>query len=372
MKKKKIIVSVISELTTDQRVIRICTTLEQMGFEVFVIARALKGAMPLGEYKFKASRISCFFKKGILAYTEFNIKLFIKLLFSKTDFLLANDLDTLTPNFIISKIKNKTLFYDTHEYFTGVPELTQSPFKQKVWQKLEDLMLPRIKYLYTVNDSVKNKYKSIYPTTHFKIIRNIPPKIMIEPYPIPKHWEGKIILMMQGIGINPGRGGMELLLAFNQLPQNYQLVYIGGGLEWKDIKDKRDALGLTQRVDMLEKLPPEQLKKYTPLAHIGFTLDGFENENYLFNLPNKIFDYIHAGVPVIATPIPEVKKIVEQYQIGFCLKNTNPKEMATAIEQFIINSSYYNTCKQNTIKAAEVLCWQNEQEKLIEIYKPFL
>lgn len=343
-----------------------------MGFDVYVIARALKGALPLGNYSFKSSRISCYFKKGILGYAEFNMKLFLKLLFTKTDYFLANDLDTLTPNFIVSKIKNKTLFYDTHEYFTGVPELTQSPIKQKIWQKLEDWMLPKIKYLYTVNDSVKNKYESIYPTTHFNIVRNIPPKQKIEPHALPDHWKDKTILMMQGIGINPGRGGMELLLAFSHLSHNYQLVYIGGGLEWDDIKNKRDNLGLTARVDMLEKLPPEQLKKYTPLAHIGFTLDGFENENYLFNLPNKIFDYIHAGVPVIATPIPEVKKIIEQYQVGFCLENTHPKEMAKAIEQFIDNSSYYSTCKQNTIKAADALCWQNEQEKLIDIYKPFL
>ena len=369
---KKITISVISELTTDQRVIRISTTLQEMGFNVTVIARQTKNALALDQYSFKAKRIKCFFSKGILGYAEFNIKLFIRLLFIKTNYILANDLDTLTPNFIISKIRKKVLFYDSHEYFTGVPELTSSPIKQKIWKKLEDFMLPKIKNIYTVNDAVKNKYESIYPQLNLKIIRNIPPKLKLDPIPLPKAWENKVVLLMQGIGINPGRGGMELLLAFANLPQNYILVYIGGGLEWGAIDEKRKALGIQNRVEMYAKMTPSLLKRYTPLAHIGFTLDGSKDENYLFNLPNKLFDYIHAGVPIIATPIPEVKKIIEQYQVGICLNNTNPKEMAQAIEQFMANRSYYNTCKQNTFTAATELCWQKEQEKLIEIYKPYL
>ncbi len=369
---KKITVSVISELTTDQRVIRISTTLREMGFDVMVVARQLKGALPLGNYSFKSKRIVCFFRKGVLAYAEFNFKLFWYLLFTKTDYLLSNDLDTLSPNFIVSRLRNKFLFYDTHEYFTGVPEVTASPLKQKLWKTLEDLLLPKLKVAYTVNESVKNKYESIYPSMGLKIVRNISLKENIIPHAIPKEWEGKIVLLMQGIGMNPGRGGMELLLAFQHLPQSYRLIYIGWGLEWEAIDAKRKELGLEHRVEMHAKMPPEELKRFTPLAHIGFTLDGSKDENFLFNLPNKLFDYIHAGVPVISTSIPEVKKIVEQYQIGICLENLDSKATARAIEQFINNTDQYNTFKKNTLLAAKELCWQNEKNKLIDIYKPYL
>jgi len=369
---KRIIVSVISELTTDQRVIRISSTLQNMGFDVTVIARALSDSLPLGNYPFKSKRIKCRFKKGVMAYAEFNFKLFWVLLFAKTDYLLSNDLDTLSPNFLVSKLRNKFLFYDTHEYFTGVPELTSSPFKHKIWRKLEDILLPRLKVIYTVNDSVKKKYESIYPTLHLKIVRNIPPKESVIPVNKPREWQGKIILLIQGIGIHPGRGGMELLLAMPFLPEQYRLVYIGGGLEWDSIELKRKELQLEKRVEMRAKVAPEILKKYTPLADIGFTLDGLQDDNYLFNLPNKLFDYIHAGIPVIATPIPEVKKIVEQYKIGICIENLDPKEIAFAVEKLMGNKSQYDSYKNNTLKASNELCWQNEQKEIIEIYKSYL
>ena len=107
--KKIITVSVISELTTDQRVIRICTTLQEMGFEVTVIARRFGDSLPLGSYIFKARRLRCFFRKGFMQFAEFNIKLFFYLLFQKTDYLLANDLDTLFPNYLISNLRKKKI-----------------------------------------------------------------------------------------------------------------------------------------------------------------------------------------------------------------------------------------------------------------------
>ena len=157
MSSKTITVSVISDLTTDQRVIRICDTLQKMGFNVFVIARSFKNSLPLDKYSFKATRIQCYFRKGIMQYAEFNFKLFCKLMFCKTDYLLANDLDVLIPNYVLGKVRSKFLFYDTHEYFTGVPELKNSHVKRKVWKFFEDIIFPKLKVVYTVNNSVKNK-----------------------------------------------------------------------------------------------------------------------------------------------------------------------------------------------------------------------
>ena len=159
---KKITVSVISDLTTDQRVIRISSSLQQMGFSVTVIARSFSDSLPLDEYVFKAKRIHCIFRKGFLQYAEFNLKLFFSLLFTKTDYLLANDLDVLLPNYMISKLRRKKIFYDTHEYFTGVPELKNSPTKRKIWKWIEDRIFPKLPVVYTVNDSVKNTYEKEY------------------------------------------------------------------------------------------------------------------------------------------------------------------------------------------------------------------
>ena len=371
MAKKLITVSVISELTTDQRVIRICTTLQQMGFEVKVIAREFSNSLPLDSYPFKANRIRCYFRKGFLQYAEFNTKLFFRLFFSKTDYLLSNDLDTLVPNYIVSLLRRKKIFYDTHEYFTGVPELTEHPFKKRVWKFFENRIFPRLPVVYTVNESVRNKYQQEYGN-QIGVIRNVPVTSTIIPKEMPQQWKGKNILLMQGIGINPGRGGLELLETMKYLPNNYQLVYIGGGTQWDTIAEMRKVWQLEDRVEMISKLPPAELKRYTPLASLGFTLDGFESENYLFNLPNKIFDYIHAGVPVVATPIPEVKLIIEQYACGICLLSQATQDIARLIEELMNNPQQYQLFKKNTILAAKELCWENEQQKLIAIYQPWL
>ena len=371
MAAKRITVSVISDLTTDQRVIRISSTLQQMGFDVTVIARAFNNSLPLDNYPFKATRIQCWFSKGFLQYAEFNIKLFFRLLFIKTDYLLANDLDVLLPNYLVKKWRSKKIFYDTHEYFTGVPELKNAPLKRKIWKGLEDWIFPQLPVVYTVNDSVKMTYEQEYGNA-ISVIRNVPVTLPQQTIALPSHWEGKKILLMQGAGINAGRGGLELLEAMRFLNDEYLLVYIGSGTQWDAIARKRTEWKLENKTVMIGKLPPAQLKQYTGLAHIGFSLDSFEDINYLFNLPNKIFDYIHAGVPMIVTAIPEVKKIIEKYQCGTCINDLEPSGIARAISAMMDDHTAYEQYKINCRVAAKELCWEKESEKLKAIYQPYL
>ena len=371
MSAKTITVSVISDLTTDQRVIRICATLQKMGFNVFVIARCFNDSLPLDEYPFKATRIKCFFRKGIMQYAEFNFKLFCKLLFCKTDYLLANDLDVLIPNFIAGKIKNKFLFYDTHEYFTGVPELKNSHVKRKVWKFFEDIIFPKLPVVYTVNESVKNKYFEEYGN-EISVVRNVPVTKKNSSILLPIKWENKTILLLQGAGVNEGRGGLELLEAMKYLPENYLLVFIGSGTQWEAIKQKRIEWNLQDKVEMIDKLPPAGLQKYTALSHIGFSLDSFDDLNCLYNLPNKIFDYMHAGVPVIATAIPEVKYIVDKYRCGILIESNDAKSIAAAVINILHDETIYESYKLNCINAAKELCWENESKKLETIYQPYL
>ena len=371
MNKKIITVSVLSELTTDQRVIRICSTLIEMGFNVHVIARRFSNSLPLDNYTFSAERIHCVFRSGFMQFAEFNTRLFFKLLFKKTNYYLANDLDTLVPNYVVSKLRKKKIFYDTHEYYTGVPELKKAPVKKNIWKFFEDWIFPKLPVVYTVNNSVKKKYQDEYGN-EISIIRNVPVTVYSIPKPLPEKWKNKTILLMQGIGINPGRGGLELLETMKYLPDTYHLVYIGGGTDWEKISEMREKWDLTEKVDMISKLNPSELKQYTPLAHLGFTLDGFENINFLFNLPNKLFDYIHAGVPVIATALPEVKSIIEQYECGICLKSQSPRLIAKEIEELVNDKQRYQTLKNNTVPAARELCWENEKQKLMAIYEPYL
>lgn len=357
----------ISDLVTDQRVHKVCMFLYNRGFDVTLIGRKHNQSKPLNKRSYKTERVHCFFSKGTLLYAEFMTKLFFKILFKKTDIFLSNDLDTLLPNFLLHKLRSKKLVYDSHEYFTGTPELQSTPLKKKIWQTLEKTLLPGIKNAYTVNQSIAQLYKTQYGI-EMKVVRNVP--YLQTELPANKHLfpEGRMILLLQGSGINEGRGAEELVESMKHLPDNFLLCLIGGGDCWEKLKQMSEALNLHNKVLFIERVPFEELRSYTSQAHLGLSLDKPVWENQKLSLPNKIFDYIHAGLPVLASDVIEVRTVLEQYNVGTTIKNITPEEISTAVLQIFENRQRYQLWKQNTLKAASELCWQNEEKVLESIF----
>ena len=134
--------SVTTDLVSDQRVDKVCNTLFDMGFEVLLVGRRYKTSPQLEQRRYQTKRLHLLFKKGKLFYAEMNVRLFFFLLFHRTDVFHANDLDVLLPNVIIGKLKHKPIVYDSHEYFTEVPELVNRPKVQAIWKKIEQFCFP--------------------------------------------------------------------------------------------------------------------------------------------------------------------------------------------------------------------------------------
>jgi glycosyltransferase involved in cell wall biosynthesis len=110
------------------------------------------------------------------------------------------------------------------------------------------------------------------------------------------------------------------------------------------------------------------LRQYTINANLGITIDKDTNMNYHFSLPNKVFDYIHAGIPLLTSKLPEILNIVTTYQIGMTIDNHHPEHIAKKISQ-CITSEHYTTYQQNTKKAALDNNWETEKQKLIKLFK---
>jgi glycosyltransferase involved in cell wall biosynthesis len=365
--KRKIVVSVISDLVSDQRVHKVCNFLNDSNWDVTLIGRKHKQSLAVENRSYKTERIHCVFSKGVLLYAEFMLKLFFRLLSKKPDVFLANDLDTLLPNFLISRLKTKKLVYDSHEYFTGVPELEKSPFKKNIWKSMERLILPKIKFAYTVNQSIADLYHSQYGI-NMKVVRNVPileNKIEKTEMLYP---ENKTILLLQGAGINEERGAEELVESMSLLPDNYKLYFIGSGTVWNKLKKMADGLSLNERIEFIEKISFSKLREYTRQAHLGLSLDKSSCLNYKLSLPNKVFDYIHAGIPILSSSVVEVKNIIDGFEVGTTIKDITPSSIAEAIENIFGNMALYNRWKENTYKTAENLCWQKEEKVLEEIF----
>ena len=368
---KKVIVSVTNDLVSDQRVHKVCITLSAMGFEVLLVGRKLPGSPPLEERAYKTKRLRLLFTKGPLFYACFNLRLFILLLFRSFDLLVANDLDTLLANHLAAGMKSKPLVYDTHEYFTEVPEL-QGRKAKKVWEFIEARIFPGLKDVITVNDSIAQLYQQKYGIK-VNVVRNMPRKrtdfksLSRSELGIP---EEKRLIILQGAGINIQRGAEEAVLAMKYV-DNAILLIVGGGDVLPRLKKMQKTEDLEDKLRFYPRQSIDKLYAFTSLADIGLSLDKDTNLNYRYSLPNKIFDYIQCGTPVLASGLPEVRRIIEGYDVGMITESHRPEDIARQM-QYMLQHDYKKLKRENLRKAAAVLVWENEEEVLHEIYGKYL
>ena len=365
--KKRIVVSVTSDLVSDNRVHKVCTSLKKMGFDVLLIGRKRRKSLLLEPREYPTRRLKLLFETGPLFYAEFNFRLFLILLFSKLDVLLANDLDTLSANFRISKLKKRPLIYDSHEYFTESPELIHRPKVQRFWLNIEEKIVPQLKYAYTVCDSIANIYSEKYGIP-FRVVRNMPNAIQQKDTIQIKSSE-KIILY-QG-AVNTGRGLKQAISAMHFI-EEAKLVIAGDGYLKSELEKFTRENNLEPKVEFKGLLPMEELAKLTPQADLGLSIEEDLGLNYRFALPNKLFDYIQAQVPVLVTNLPEMAAVVNQYKIGEITNSLNPEKLAIKIKEILFNESKNAEWKKNLKTAAKELTWENEEKVLQEIYSKFL
>ena len=371
--KKRIIVSVTNDLYTDQRVAKVCRFLVNEGFSVLLVGRLLPNSQAMPELPYETKRMKLFFKRGPLFYAEYNLRLFFFLFFRRANVLLANDLDTLLANYLASWFKPKVqLVYDSHEYFTEVPEL-QGRKAKKVWEAIEGFIFPKLKNIYTVNQSIADLYHTKYGKT-LRVVRNISP--LWKPNTIASKEElglptDKPIIIIQGAGINVDRGAEEAVEAMREINDAY-LIFVGDGDVIPQLKIRVNELNLADKVLFYGKKPYQTLLQYTYHSSIGLTLDKDTNLNYKYSLPNKVFDYIHTNTAIIATDLVEIKRVVETHQVGIILPQLTVEELRAAIIKLLKDADQLQTYQANCNAVKNQLCWENEESVLREIYRPLM
>ncbi|HPD95136.1 MAG TPA: glycosyltransferase [Tenuifilaceae bacterium] len=348
-----------SNISTDQRVQRTANTWLKNGYQTTVICR--RQTIKEKTFDFNIEKLSCFFKKSPLFYFFYNLKVIVNITFSKVSVIYANDLDTLVGCSIGAIIRFKPLIYDSHELFTEIPELIGHPIKKFIWKMSEAIFIKRARYIITVSEGVSKELKKRYGINPI-VIRNVSAKVNTEAFK-----DKQPTLIYQG-SLNVGRG-IELAIDMMEYLPCYHLIIAGSGDIEIELRKRMLEKKLFDRIEFTGVLDADNLHILTCKAWIGLSLEEDLGLNYRYALPNKIFDYVAASVPVLVSNLPDMSNLVNEYQIGLVAPTRNPKELADFLTDFIDDKQKYDQTLANLSNAANKLTWSKESEKLIEIIK---
>jgi len=380
MKSKLVTILFLGDIRFDSRSLKMINTLVENQFRVnifsfhqFLIPSELLEKTAKADMYLSNERITIKFiklkPKKKVPFLDFYLKAFYYGFRNKTDFFICPDIYSLPIAFFVSLFSKTQFIYDSRELFSSLASLQKKKFKQAVWKYVEKIFSPRAKDIMTVNESIAKILESSLHVKPPVVIGNFPTlKLNKEKIDLPETIHNpsdeKKLLIYQG-GLQIGRG-IPILLDIISSLEECNLLFLGNG-KMKD--DIRHHHLFNKRVFLLDNIPASSLLRYTANGFLGMSI--FENfgKNYFLVLPNKIFEYCHAGIPVIASAFPEVKRFMGQYKFGELVDPENKQEIIEKIRMLINNPDLYNTYKQNCINATSALNWEAQESKLLRIFQ---
>jgi len=181
--------------------------------------------------------------------------------------------------------------------------------------------------------------------------------------------QNSFIVMYHGI-ITSGRG-IETLIRLVSLNLNICAVILGfGDTGYVDsLKKQASGTGVEKRVLFYPAVPIEELWRYVGAADVEIMVVEPVTKSYYYALPNKLFESIQSLTPILASNFPEMKNIIEKYNIGLTCDPKNLQEIDSCIERMRTDKAFYAQCKENLKRAKQELCWENEKNVLIESFR---
>ncbi|MEZ4906560.1 MAG: glycosyltransferase [Saprospiraceae bacterium] len=365
--KLKIVFCITNDPVTDRRMNRICSAVAEFGHEVELIGVDRSRKIDQLPTDFKITKIKPLFKKSFLFYAEYNLRLFFILLFRKMDIVSSADIDTVLACKTVSTLRNKKIVFDAHEYFSEVPELKGKKIKKGIWKSIESCCLPAINSNYTVSESLADIYNTISGKI-YKVIRNVPSMAEFEDFKN-KSYENNEIKLLSYVGaLNEGRGIEQMIYALSKLPNRFKLQIIGGGPLEEKIDEIIKQLHIEDRIYLKGWVSPQDIPGLLKGSFLGFNILMDDSINYQVSLANKIFDYIHLGIPCISTDFKEYQKINQKFDCLYLINNNEADSISNFIKNIEEDKEEYYRKKVNCADAAEILNWESEKIKLKEIY----
>ena len=241
----------------------------------------------------------------------------------------------------------------------------------KIGRRIEKHLIKRTDAIITVNNSIAEIIKAENEITSVTVIRNMPDKSIEESHYVREGLEFphcKFIIIYVG-NIERGRGIEKIIESMQKVHKDIGLVLMGRDSAYKnEMKTFSKSLNLESRIKFLNTVLPHQVVNVCKLADAGISPIQNMCKSYYLSLPNKIFEYIQAGIPVLVSDFPEMKKIIEDYNVGFTFDIEDTIQIADIINLIYSDKNSYQSFCENSKIASLSLNWEVEQSKLLSVY----
>jgi len=365
---------VFNPFRNDSRVLKESTSLGKNGYDVEVIAHLDKNLEQIQkEENFIVKRFS-YLDRTISKNSLAKLKAYFIYVKESIDYckdfdiLHCNDLNALPIGFIIKKLykKDVKIVYDAHEYETETNGL--HGIKKKITQFLESFFIKYTDKVICVSDAIANEYVKLYNIKKPDLVLNTPLYQVVEKKDIFRETfnisKDKTVFLYQG-GLSSGRGIEILLETFKTIEnKNAVIVFMGyGPLE----SLVQNATKEYENIYFHKAVSPEVLLNYTSSADFGISTIEDSCLSYRYCLPNKMFEYMMAEIPLIVSNLPEMKRLVENNKIGVVAQQNTSEGLQVAIEKAIkLNQE---ELQENLKKVKEVYNWEEQEKVLLNLYK---
>lgn len=369
--------AVISDMTYDARVAREARTLAQAGHGVTIVSMGT--ARPLERYQRGYVRHIAipFSLTSGKRVSGFLARFAAAVIGQAADIYHAHNVNTMPFCYAAARFRGVPVVYDSHELFAGLLDAPQWSFariKQIVERATEAALIRRVDGVITVSPSYAERLTARYGTSTPVILRNVPPLVPMRPnrslharLNLPE--DTRLVLYQGGFYLDT-RALLETVDAAAFLPANIHLVFLGFGVRGEDEQLRARILqqGTAHRVHVLPPVPHDELLEYTMGADVGLIPFYDNSEAMHLCTPNKVYEYLMAGLAVACTDLPELRRVVAGERVGTFFDPRNPRSIANAVVE--IMSHGLDEIKVRARQAAErEYHWGIEANKLVALYE---
>ena len=263
------------------------------------------------------------------------------------------------------------LTYDARELYPHVAATTGRPWIRLFWQSVERRFIRHADAVFTVSDGIADRLAATYGIPRPYVLHNVPPRRPVTRTDRLRNMadipSDSVIVLHQG-QMRKDRGCTRLVEAM-QWVERAVLVFLGDGPERASLQELANALGVQDRVSFFPAVPPDELLDVTASADIGVTLLEDTCLNHRLALPNKLFEYVMAGLPVLASDLPEIRHVVKLFDIGEVVDPTDARQLAAVLQGMVDSPELRANWSKNTPNVLRAYSWEQESVGFVETFQ---